>query len=748
MGLTMKKIIFIILLLSVYSIAQENRTVRQNDLADTLDANSRAWVNESDLTDSLDIIRASVAGVADSNFVLTSETSAWDKNASDDWNDSTFVYQAIDALPTVAETEGIVGDSSTVLKAYADEHLAGETLTKQTLADGQVPMWDKSIFSLQRTYTQEYINTNFVLKSDYSSLEASVDSLQRDLIDLEARVSALETSTPPAVPPLAPTDFEIHGTGTTTIAGSFTAPASVFDSVIVELRLYTLTDNSIYTRVAAIDSGTATFNLSSLDSSTVYEARAYSVKYSGSVANYSTYATSDTATTFNGEPQTPPSGTVIGQWFVDNSVVSSGNGLSYATAWKNFSNINWSNVQAGDTIIISGGTDTLTYAEEFEIGQDDVVIYKSPHTGHDGVVIIDGENTRQSCISNGAWNQFSDITIDGYDKDEFIITGFTLKGTDFRHEPNMTIRNITALLNNAGAEVAFYFYGTEWTGTPPFTAVNYLLENFSVLQDSGSYSGNQNSDGVTFYGTDSTTIRNGLIKLFNADNYPHQDMVQSSHSKNLTIENIEGYHYNAGATLNKQGIYITDCGGDIKILNNYIYLGQNAGGSAIAIEVYDNTWWTTYAPPDSFIVTNNTTVCAYDNPNAIRLVQSLSSTTFSANTFMKNNIFVKGTFAIDRKYFTSGSNCDYNNYYDASGVSIYDQPTNSTGTTRSWATWQGYGFDTHSIITNPTLTGYIPDAGSDAVDNGTNTSALGVTSDIIGTTRPVNSVFDIGCYEQ
>lgn len=46
----MKKIFLFVILLSIYSFAQENRTVRQNDMRDTLNANSRGFLLEADST--------------------------------------------------------------------------------------------------------------------------------------------------------------------------------------------------------------------------------------------------------------------------------------------------------------------------------------------------------------------------------------------------------------------------------------------------------------------------------------------------------------------------------------------------------------------------------------------------------------------------------------------------------------------------------------------------------------------------
>jgi len=90
-------------------------------------------------------------------------------------------------------------------------------------------------------------------------------------------------------------------------------------------------------------------------------------------------------------------------WYVDKTVASSGNGQSWATAWKNFSNINWGSVQPGDVINISGGTDSTVYYETLDINDagttnNYITIRGGIDAGHNGKAIIDGQNTRSNCI--------------------------------------------------------------------------------------------------------------------------------------------------------------------------------------------------------------------------------------------------------------------------------------------------------------------------------------------------------------
>lgn len=52
----------------------------------------------------------------------------------------------------------------------------------------------------------------------------------------------------------------------------------------------------------------------------------------------------------------------MANWFVDAGVSSSGNGLSWSTAWKNIGDINTSSVNPGDTVYFSGGTSSKSYS--------------------------------------------------------------------------------------------------------------------------------------------------------------------------------------------------------------------------------------------------------------------------------------------------------------------------------------------------------------------------------------------------
>src|SRR5262249_34934435 len=97
-------------------------------------------------------------------------------------------------------------------------------------------------------------------------------------------------------------------------------------------------------------------------------------------------------------------------WYVDGSVGSSGNGQSWATAWKSVNNI--SGVGQGDTVYFSGGSSGQTYNVTgwnqtrgtasnpitYAVGQD---------AGHNGMVTFDGSG-------NFVQGNLTGLIIDGH----------------------------------------------------------------------------------------------------------------------------------------------------------------------------------------------------------------------------------------------------------------------------------------------------------------------------------------------
>ncbi|MBM4321711.1 MAG: hypothetical protein FJ125_17680, partial [Deltaproteobacteria bacterium] len=84
--------------------------------------------------------------------------------------------------------------------------------------------------------------------------------------------------------------------------------------------------------------------------------------------------------------------------FVDKAATGANNGTSWQNAWRSFGDISWQEVAAGDTIFVSGGAASKVYNEGLTVGKagqsgSPIVIRVGQENGHNGVVIIDGQDT-------------------------------------------------------------------------------------------------------------------------------------------------------------------------------------------------------------------------------------------------------------------------------------------------------------------------------------------------------------------
>jgi hypothetical protein len=88
-----------------------------------------------------------------------------------------------------------------------------------------------------------------------------------------------------------------------------------------------------------------------------------------------------------------PAVAVPTSWYVDNAASGSNKGTSWVNAWQSIAAINYTSVNPGDTIYISGGTVSKTYKEGFARPKSGtagnvITISTGQDAGHTGVVII------------------------------------------------------------------------------------------------------------------------------------------------------------------------------------------------------------------------------------------------------------------------------------------------------------------------------------------------------------------------
>lgn len=103
-------------------------------------------------------------------------------------------------------------------------------------------------------------------------------------------------------------------------------------------------------------------------------------------------------------------------WYVDNLATGSNSGTSWANAWTNTTAVVWggAGVVAGDTLYISGGTNSKTYANGITVGasgtlSNRITIKVGQEAGHNGQAMVRAFNLTSR----------TNITIDGSRSDSF-----------------------------------------------------------------------------------------------------------------------------------------------------------------------------------------------------------------------------------------------------------------------------------------------------------------------------------------
>jgi hypothetical protein len=417
-------------------------------------------------------------------------------------------------------------------------------------------------------------------------------------------------------------------------------------------------------------------------------------------------------------------------FYVDNTVSSSGNGSSWSSAWKHFSDINWASIKPGDTVYISGGSSSQTYDETFTVGASGsagkpITITAGVDPGHNGTVVIDAQETRAN--------------------------GVVLNGDNYVDVQHLSVRDATDAgisVKNATGGVIIEDNGV-YSGDPGGgNARGYDVRNSvgtdAVIVRGNSFSTPANTtaqtDGAWSSGNNGVVFEYNHFVIANSDTTGHSDGIQSFQDYNVTIRGNWVEQAN-NATVNNHGIWLSDVhtGGVINVYNNVVLAPNLTGDTAAGL--YDDSAWTETGTAKFYnntILGGDRALLFYNTPSTVEA---------------KNNILspaVGGRFGValwNESTPIPGANIDHNLIWaPGSNVANVEQQ----GGTKTWAGWQALGYDAHGVNADPGFVdagayNYALGAQSAAVDHGATLS--GIMTDYAGTSRPQGAGYDIGAYE-
>jgi hypothetical protein len=165
------------------------------------------------------------------------------------------------------------------------------------------------------------------------------------------------------------------------------------------------------------------------------------------------------------------------------------NGLSWSTAWRDTSQIDWSAIAPGSEIMLDGGTSTCSVSpynfkpsspdpgvtcgqryHPFSIGQNDITIVRSTAAGHNGTVVIDGGRDTSLPYCGQASHSVitsaqagidlaghSGVTIDGMTRSGIVVRG-AREGILMRGGGNDVLRNMEIFDNGYAIPQSWGYY--------------------------------------------------------------------------------------------------------------------------------------------------------------------------------------------------------------------------------------------------------------------------------------------------
>lgn len=406
-------------------------------------------------------------------------------------------------------------------------------------------------------------------------------------------------------------------------------------------------------------------------------------------------------------------------YYVDNAANGANNGTSWNDAWQSFANINWNNISAGDTLYISGGSSSKKYYETLTIRTSGksgmpVVITNGEDPNHNGIAIIDGDNTRDNgiVVSNNDYIIIKDLKVQNCQQrsDGCIDVSWA----DF-----ITVENCS-IVNPKSRGIVFYHVN------------NGLIKANSCI--TGNVANNEyQTDGIYVQGGSNNVIDANTCIIGNLTSSAHIDPIQTFDETNLTVRNNYCELISGRSNGASQGAIIQNNLGWVKVYNNVILGSDKNKWQALLI---DNS---THGGTGMIYAWNNTVIAQHPEGIACRIANSSSNQIGE----IKNNACISENYYaiyIDRGVDTPSKvdNNAYETQYSFVGF---------CAGSKTWREWQSSGLDASGIKQNLVLDAdYKPyNEFSPLVDAGTTIKDF--STDKNGDIRPYGASWDIGAYE-
>lgn len=327
-------------------------------------------------------------------------------------------------------------------------------------------------------------------------------------------------------------------------------------------------------------------------------------------------------------------------YYVDTISTGANNGTSWENAWQDFGSINWNNVQPGDTVFISGGTDTAFYDDTLKIqraGEPErpIVYTVGREVGHNGIAYLNRTINAAYSInywvldgSNGNPQSINLIVSDTTGADNvyiYLSNSIQIRKIDVRNGKNHGIR-----INYKSYHIEIdscYIHNHVWDGIN--ITVNDTLNNptnpYEIYKIKNTVITNIGDDLIQLGANGATIEKCALI-------HGGKETPEGAHPDGVQI-NPGRKHVNVnGCTIVNcpQGVFIERTFGFVKVYNNIFYetddnqtlynraiaINENDTGATgqmlIANNVFYNHKWTaiffcqdTFEVDDSLIITNN-----------------------------------------------------------------------------------------------------------------------------------------------